>query len=128
MSLRKARFVHYQVPHEFLRAAKSRGFTVFLEPHAADIGPKVPEAYVDVYVSICAKVDHFDRAVGRQKCLFQENEGYNFAKKPQTIPVVELPLFLAKLEAKVNGFSWDEDKKTARYYANQWAWIWKYFL
>jgi hypothetical protein len=106
MSLRKARFIHYQSQRQ---AARYRGFSVYLYP--------TEDSLVTVGVSVCHKVDHFCKAIGRDNAV---------AHATQSIKVTNLPLFLAQLEAKCEGYKIHPDDH--RIYANQWAWVWKYFL
>lgn len=104
----RSRYIHFHAR----RASKHNGFSVELEP-AGD--PDSPTTLVDVRYTICNKKDQFSRKQARLE-LDQ--------KEFQSIKILKLPEFLAKLELSM----WGSPFTPSREYSNRWAWVWKYFL
>lgn len=73
---------------------------------------------VKVGFAFCSKQDHFNKKIGRKMAKREETS--------EVVEVTKLPLILARAREMARGMI--IAKATERYFANQFAWIWKYFL
>jgi len=110
MPLKKSRFIHHQTPN----ARNFRGFSVLMEPSAE-------ENKVVLSITMCARVDHFCKRLAREQLT---NHG-----KREVVSVSDLPMILASLVYRSFGVRLEKmESQHKRQAANQWAWVWKYFL
>lgn len=123
MALRNARFVHVQTP-----GGHSNGFSVYFWPDDARIDPdsnpaaiiEADPSVVHYSVAVCNKVDHFCKRLAREQC---------FRTEGKTCKISEFPALMAALECKAWGISYDKQEMLVkRFYANKYAWLFKYFL
>jgi hypothetical protein len=118
MPLRKTRYFHYR-PEDDGYGTSTRRFnavTMKMEPNQADA------TTVLVSTTFCSPKDPFNRKLGRS---------YADKAPPQTIRVIDLPYTMAESVRKTLLGAVPLEQETyadKRYYANQYAWIWKYFL
>lgn len=102
----RSRYIHQPMPW----ASKHNGFSVQLTPH-------LPHSLVGVRYTICNKKDQFSR---KQARIELESKPYD------RVEILKLPEFLEQLERKTWGIhDW---KNVPKHGANNWTWVWKYFL
>lgn len=126
MALRNARFVHVQTP-----GGHSNGFSVYFWPDGDEYGgtevdpvmiitKHADPSVVHYSVAVCNKADHFCKRLAREQC---------FRTEGKTCKISEFPSILAALECKAWGISYDKQEMLVkRFYANKYAWLFKYFL
>jgi hypothetical protein len=112
--LHKPRFVHRQNPsYVEPKESRYRGFSILMEPCT-------DEEFVMLRTTLCSRGDAFCRKDARSSLL---------RKQAEPFPVVKLPMYLAQLDCMAYGGKWTElTDKDKQWEANQWAWVWKYFL
>lgn len=112
MSLRKSRYIHVQCKtHRF------NGFTVLFWPD-----DDRPSEVVHYSVAKCHKDDQFCKASARMACVTTEQKYECTVKEfPGKLAEIQQSLMCQKPFNKLN-------KKTQRFLANDYAWVWKYFL
>lgn len=116
MALKNARFVHVQTP-----GGHSNGFSVYFWPDDVPAaGLPGDDTIVHYSVAVCNKVDHFCKRLAREQC---------FRTEGKTCKIPDFPSVLAAIECKAWGISYDKQEMLVkRFYANKYAWLFKYFL
>lgn len=110
MALKRGRYLHVQTP-----GGKFNGFSVFFYPHDDD------DSKVNIMTTFCSSGDQFCRRTARVE-LQQKQE--------ESVPVSHFPNVLAGFKQHALGRECVATKQKVyqRQMANQFAWVWKYFL